>query len=81
MADITETHEHFQPLWDDVFEQTGDIKTVIQKYNELGFHSTCDLPANAYWKELYQNVENCKDAVFDCQNFHDGDQELFYTYF
>ena len=61
MADIPETTEHFQKEWLDVIENGGDIQNVISKYEELGFDACCDLPGNAFWKELYDNMENCKE--------------------
>ena len=61
MADITETIEHFHDVWLDVIENGGDMKNVISKYDELGYDACCDLPGNAFWKELYENMDNCKE--------------------
>ena len=60
VADIAETFEHFQTEWLEVIENNGDIKSVIKKYNDLGFNAAADLPIMAYWKELYINMETCK---------------------
>ena len=55
--------EHFQPVWVNLIQNTGDIHSVIKKYNQLGFNASNDLPTNAYWKELYENMESCKVIV------------------
>ena len=80
VADVTETIEYFQPLWLDVCDNNGDIKTVIQKYDELGFEATCDVPTNAYWKELYQNIYNCK-IILTVRDNPDVWVKSFKTYF
>ena len=60
VADAPEVMEFFTSPWKNYINKKTDIKEIIQKYNDEGFDASCDLPANAFWQDLYEGMDECK---------------------
>lgn len=63
VADIPQTIEHCGQVWVDVIEGKCDIKAVVDSYEKVGYNASCDVPANAFWKELYEAIDGCKELT------------------
>ena len=60
VADFPETVELMQESWLAFIQDETKIDSVIYRYRKLGFNACCDLPGNTFYKELYDNIPNCK---------------------
>ena len=65
VADFPETVELMQASWLAFIQDETKIDSVIYRYRKLGFNACCDLPGNTFYKELYDNIPNCKDELFN----------------
>ena len=54
-----------QASWLAFIQDETKIDSVIYRYRKLGFNACCDLPGNTFYKELYDNIPNCKDELFN----------------
>ena len=48
VSDIAQGLEYFTQDWNDYFDQKVDLEKIIQKYDQVGFHATADLPFNSH---------------------------------